>query len=220
MSDRGDATDTPLNPPDVRVEELGRELAGEQGEGDQVAYVREGEIDSLGSGLNDTELYEGELEAGVHDDLPGRPDEENLESLVALELREGETKDPDVAAEEGLTWVPPSDPPVVPDADSPEGIAVAAGFGMTALDEPYDEDHHDTGLSAEGEMNDLVREALRADATTSRFADEIVIGVIGSRVVLRGVVDDIDDSDNAVAVAERVTGVSEVVDELEVAALR
>ena len=28
------------------------------------------------------------------------------------DLREGETNDPDVAAEEGLVYVPPSDPPV------------------------------------------------------------------------------------------------------------
>jgi hypothetical protein len=216
---RSGSSEASLNAPDVPVEELGRELTGDQAEGDQVAYVRQGEVDELGS-LTDTEIYQGELEAGVHDDLPSEPVAENIESLTDLELRAGETRDPDVAAEEGLAYVPPVDPPVIPDADEPEGIRVAAGFGVTATDEPYDEDHHGELVPEEDEMSERVREALLADAATSRFAEEIAVATRGARVILRGTVDDIEDSDNAVAVADRVSGVIEVVDELEVRALR
>jgi hypothetical protein len=185
---------------------------------DQSTVAGQDEIDTLGE-LTDTDIYEGELEAGVHDDLPGAPVEQNLESPAALELRSGETANPDVAAEEGLTWVPPMDPPVVP-GEGPEGLQVASGFGSSALADPYDEDHQSDLLSAEGELNDRVREALRADSTTSTLEDRIAIGTIGGRVVLRGVVSDIEDSDNVVAVAERVVGVIEAVDELEIETLQ
>jgi hypothetical protein len=176
----------------------------------QAAYVDEADVEH-GPEVTDTEIYEGELEAqgGAIDA------EQPLEGLGTRELREGETDDPAVAAEEGLTYVPPMDPPVAPSAD-PEGIEVAAGFGTTARDEPFDLDHHGSALSEDDEMEARVREALRADAATSRYADAIVIGTRGGTVALRGTVDDIEDGDAIAAVAEAVTGVVEVIDELEV----
>lgn len=176
----------------------------------QQAYVDEADVEHAPE-VTDTEVYEGELEA-----QGGAIDEEQpLEGLTARELREGETDDPEVAAEEGLTYVPPVDPPVAPSAD-PEGIEVAAGFGTTGRDEPFDLDHHGSALSADDEMEARVREAIRADAATSRYADEVVIGTRGGTVALRGTVDDIEDSDALAAVAESVSGVTEVIDELEV----
>ena len=147
------------------------------------AYLTTDEVDTLGE-LTDTEIYEGELEAGVHDDLPGEPLEANLEMMTELELRDGETADPNVAAEEGLAWVPPIDPPVVADA--------------------------------EDEFEARIREALLADSSTSRYADSLIIGNRGSTVVVRGVVDDIDDTDDIAAVIMTVVGVEEVIDETEV----
>ncbi len=181
---------------------------------DQVAYRRQDEVDDRG-GLTDTEIYQGELEAGSG---PGA-DVESLEDLTDLDLRSGETDDPNVAAEEGLTYVPPIDPPVVPSADSPGGLEVAAGFASSALDEPYDEDHRGELLSDEDDVASRVREALRADSATSRYADDMIIGTRGGTVVLRGRVEDLVDTDEVVAVAERVTGVREVIEELEVDAL-
>ena len=171
------------------------------------AYLTTDEADTLGE-LTDTEVYEGE---------PTEPLEENLELLTELELRDGETADPNVAAEEGLAWVPPIDPPVVADAEDPEGVRVAAGFGVDAQDEPYDADHRSELITAEDDFEARIREALLADSATSRYADSIVIGNRGSTVVVRGVVDDIDDTDNIAAVIMTVDGVEEVIDELEVA---
>jgi osmotically-inducible protein OsmY len=164
-----------------------RELAGEQPADDQVAYRREGEVDDLGQ-LTTSDIYAGELEAGVHDDLPTEDPADNIEQLTATELRAGETENPNVAAEEGMTYVPPTDPPVI---------------------EPSEEDS----------MAARVREELRADATTSRYADSVAIGTRGRTVALRGVVDDIDDTDALVEVAGRAPGVAEVIDELEVRGL-
>jgi osmotically-inducible protein OsmY len=44
----------------------------------------------------------------------------------------------------------------------------------------------------------------------------LVIGTRDGTVVVRGVVDDLDDTDNIVEVITRVSGVDEVVEELEV----
>ncbi len=210
--------ETPPNPPDVSVEEMGRELSGDQLEGDQVAYVRQSEIDDLGT-MRDTAIYEGELEAGVHDDLPTEPEAENLEDLTALEMRAGETANPDIAAEEGLAWVPPIDPPVIPSEEDPQGLEVAAGFGVDSLAEPYDADHHSEAVTDTDDMEERIHEALRADSATSGMAQRIQVALRGGTVILRGEVEDLVDTDEVVAVVERVTGVTEVIDEIEVAAL-
>jgi hypothetical protein len=194
------------------------QLAGDRPRDRQTAFVDVSDVDDLGS-ITDTDLYEGELEAGVHDDLPNEPDEQNLELLTERELRAGETANPDVAAEEGLTWVPPIDPPVVPSESSPEGAEIAAGFGVSALDEEYDEDHHSSVLPSEDEMTSRIREAIRADSATTEFADHLAIATRGGVVRVRGVVEDVDDSDNVLAVIERVDGVVEVIDELQVRVL-
>ena len=117
-----------------------------------------------------------------------------------------------------MTYVPPSDPPVVP-SDDPQGGEVAAGFGATASEEPYDADHPAETVGEEDEMAARVREALRADSTTSRYADSLAIGTRGGTVAVRGVVDDLDDTDNVVEVVNRVSGVAEVIEELEVRGL-
>jgi len=193
-----------------------REHLGEQPIEDQAAYVDDDEVDQAEL-PTDTAIYEGELEAEgglVQDD----PDRRSIELLTERELRAGETDDPEEAAEEGFTYVAPSDPPVIPgDEGEPE---IAAGFATSALDdEPYDADHHGEAVPADDEVSDRVREALRADAATNRYADSLAIETEGRVVFLRGIVDDVDDVDNIIAVAERVSGVAEVIEELEVAGL-
>jgi hypothetical protein len=205
---------TPLNPPDVPVEEIPRELLGEEAPMDQDAIVDTTEID-VRPEITDTELYEGESGLEGDDERITAADIGRLELLTDRELRSGETDDPEVAAEEGLAYVPPTDPPIVP-SNNPEGAEIAAGFGSSALDEPYDADHHSEGLPSEDEVTARVREALLADAATSAFAKDLQIDTIGSRVYLRGIVDDVEDTDNAAAVAAEVQGVDEVIDELEV----
>src|SRR5688500_17272095 len=101
---RDRATERPLNPADPPIEDLGRQLAGARDRADQGTPIDADDVDNLGE-ITPTAIYEGELEAGVDDDLPG--DNENLELLTELELRAEETDDPMEAAEEGYTYVPP-----------------------------------------------------------------------------------------------------------------
>lgn len=141
----------------------------------------------------------------------------SLEDLTEREVRSGETDDPTEAAEEGLAWIPPVDPPLRVGADGePE---VAAGFGMTAEDEPFDFDHHDEPVPARDERTARVVEALRDDARTAGFADDLVVDSDGGRVTVSGVVSDLEDEDAVLAVIDEVTGVSDVVDMLVVEAL-
>ena len=208
-------SDTPRRPdPDdiTMIEEL-RQLAGEEMPEDQDAFVEPDEIEKHREPTR-TELDRGESVRDL-DGVLGLAS--TIDGLAAEELREGETDDPDVATEEGLTYVPPSDPPFHTDPGDPDGIEVAAGPAVSALSEPYDEDHPGELLQDEGELTARIREALRADAATSGYADQLVIGTRGSTVVVRGVVDDIDDGDTIAAVVERVDGVETVIDQTELA---
>ena len=193
-----------------------REHLGEHPADEQNAFLDADEVD-LADEPTPTAIYEGDLEAEgalVEDD----PDRRSVEALTERELRSGETDDASEAAEEGLTYVAPSDPPVTTgNAGEPE---FAAGFGSSALDdEPFDADHHSELVTADDEVSERVRDALRADAATSQYADELDVETAGRIVVLRGRVADLDDEDTIVAVAERVAGISQVIDELEVAGI-
>jgi len=166
------------------------------------------EIDDLGE-MTDTRVYEGELESRTPDsDQPDESAVERLDLLVTNEARAGETDDAYEAAEEGLTWIPPVDPPLrAGELGQPE---VAAGFGTTAGDEPFDLDHHADALPNEDERTARVIEALRADAATATVADRVAVDTEGSRVVLSGSVEDIDDEEAVLGVASSVTGIGEV----------
>ena len=175
------------------------------------------ELDDTGE-MTDTRIYEGELEARpVDSDQPDRPVADSLEDLTDTEARAGETDDPYEAAEEGLAWIPPVDPPIRPGPNGdPE---IAAGFGTTAVDEPFDFDHHDEPVPERDERTARVVEALRADARTTGFADDLVVDSDGGRVVVRGVVADLEDEDAVLAVIDEIPGVSDVVDMLVVETL-
>lgn len=175
------------------------------------------EVDTLGE-ITDTRIYEGELEARAPGgDQPDEDPAQNLESLVADELRDGETDDAMEAAEEGLTWVPPIDPPIR--ADERGDAEIAAGFGTSATDEPFDEDHHATLLPAHDEVEARVIEALRADSATTGFVDGLEIDAEAGQITIQGAVDDIVDEEAIIAVVESVSGVTSVDSKLVIAAL-
>jgi hypothetical protein len=193
------------------------QLAGIRPDVDQDATFAGEGVDRLGE-ITPTEIYEGELEARTpNSDQPDEPDAANIEFLTETELRDGETDDAGVAAEEGLTWVPPSDPPIVPGDDG--GPAIAAGFGSTAHEEPFDQDHHASNDLVDDERTERVLEALRSHGSTAHLVDRLEVETVGSRVIVGGVVDDLVDEDEILAVASDVEGVTQVDSRIEVAAL-
>lgn len=133
-----------------------------------------------------------ELDRGESVEPTVRDDVGLLDGLDLDDLREGETDDPAVATEEGLAYVPPTSPPLA--------------FG--------DEDDE---LATESDLTARIRDALRADPATTELADRLVIGTRGSTVVIRGVLDDIDEGDTIAEVIQGVDGVQEVVDQTDLA---
>jgi hypothetical protein len=175
------------------------------------------EIDDLGA-ITDTRTHMGELEARSADsDQPDETNWQNAESIVATETRAGETDDPAEAAEEGLAWIPPTDPPVT--GDGLGGPDIAAGFGMTATDEPFDADHHASGLVPDDERTSRVMDALRSDAATAGIVDRLRIRTDGGSVEITGTVDDVSDEDAVLTVADLASGVATIVNRIHVAGL-
>lgn len=208
------STNTPLNGPTPPLEEQLRQMAGYRDQDNQGTLIDADDVDDLGT-LTRTDIDEGEQMA---DDEDRPEDTENIEMLTELELRAEETDDPMEAVEEGFTYVPPIDPPTVPGGGY-ENAEIASGLGTSALDEAYDEDHHSGFLADDDEVVARVREALRADSSTTQYAGRVAIEARGGVVTVRGVVDDLVDTDNILAVAEYVDGVEEVIDELRVRGL-
>jgi hypothetical protein len=119
--------------------------------------------------------------------------------------------------------VPPIDPPIVPDHDSLESVQVAAGFGLDAGDQGSAPDafaaDHERFFERGDDMTAMVRQALRADSQTTNLADNLTIATINGTVIVRGIVDDLDDTDNIVAVISELPGVERVRDETTVRGL-
>lgn len=210
------------NPP--QDEDAGNEfldqLAGANVEG--TAYIDQSDVDQLEQ-VTMTDVYEGETD--VNQDLE-EGGAESFDLLVESELRDGETNDVMEAIQEGYTYIPPIDPPITTDYDSLESIQVASGFALTA------EGGGDagTGLSIEqgeqdrffergDDMTALVRTALRSDSMTTHLAERLQIATINGTVIVRGIVDDLDDTDNIVAVISELPGVEEVRDETVIAGM-
>ena len=109
------------------------------------------------------------------------------------------------------TYTPPTDP-VVTTLTTGE-VQVLGGFSASAGDQVQ------TGRSSDGEigdeaLRDAVLSALRHDAATTDL--RIRVSVVQGVVRLRGSVPDLDDAENAEAVASEVEGVLEVQEQLEI----
>jgi hypothetical protein len=212
-----------INPPQDQGDESNEfldQLAGANTEG--TAYIDQSDVDSLEHvTITDRDEY-------VTDPLQdmGEGGVESYDMLIEQELRDGETGDAMEAIQEGYTYIPPIDPPVTTDLDDPESVQIAAGFGTTARDasdvsgDPSVEQDDAARYHERGDdMTAFVRAALRADSSTTHLADRLRIATIDGTVIVRGTVDDLDDTDNIVAVISDLEGVEAVRDETEVAGL-
>ena len=117
------------------------------------------------------------------------------------------------AVEQGEPYFPPTDP-VVREGD--EQAEIVGGFAETSMSDRVARPRSESGGSPDEAIADAVRRELRRDASTEGF--ELEVAVDQGVVTLQGRVDDLADSDNALAVAGRVPGVVDVVDAIEVEA--
>lgn len=118
---------------------------------------------------------------------------------------------PEDVSQSGEVYSPPNDPVVTTDARGE--VEVLGGFGTEEDEQPIEPSAMD-GQPGDEALADAIREELRLDAATADLS--IFVAVRNGVAHLRGRVEDMDDADNAEAVASRVPGVREVVEELEV----
>jgi osmotically-inducible protein OsmY len=109
-------------------------------------------------------------------------------------------------------YFPPTDPVVRPAAGG--NIEVIGGFQATSMDTAEVAPSAIDGQPGDEALADAVRRELLEDASTTDLA--IAVQVRNRVARLRGRVTDIDDAENAEAVAARVPGIIEVIEELEV----
>ena len=147
--------------------------------------------------------------------------EEDLTTDRAYDTKqsEGHTFDPWKAEDQGLTYTPPSDPPVVPSEDDPQGAEVAAGFApsMEASDAdverlPERVDNRDLDLEED------IYEALRYNSETRDLRDIRVYAHNGI-VSLFGTVPSDDDLAQVYNIVGDLEGVNRVHDEIRVRSL-
>jgi hypothetical protein len=110
------------------------------------------------------------------------------------------------AVDDDSPWMPPIDPPILPRGTD---RAVVPG----AIDDLEESDEQDELLS-DDQIAARVRRLLRSDSATSML--RIHVTVSDRVVTLRGLVQTLEDTDNAAEVASRAPSVVDVVDDLEV----
>lgn len=105
-----------------------------------------------------------EIEAGLQRDLES-------DQIYDTQHTDGSTTNPEQAEEQGLVYIPPDDPPVIP-SDDLQGVEIAAGFD----DSLYGEDPRAEELPAQlwgndEELEELVMTALKHNSETSTMTD-------------------------------------------------
>jgi hypothetical protein len=213
MPNKRSYTPTKTTPPksdedieDLAFDDAELEEAGDEGFEedpslvDNTAMIDEDEYEGLES--EDTD-WEEDLAVGT---------------LVDTQHSEGHTYNPEEAWEQGLTYTPPDDPPVLPSKKDPQGAEIAAGFAPSMVESnPDDEilpphvDNNDDDLAED------VYIMLRNTSETSDLADEINISVLDGVVTLEGTVQSDADIALVYEIVSGMDGVVEVENLLEVA---
>jgi hypothetical protein len=132
------------------------------------------------------------------------------EEIFDTQRTDGHTYNPHLAQEQGLTYTPPTDPPVVPSEDDPEGVEIAAGFGPS-----MEESQAGRAKDRNRDMEEAIREALRYNSETQNLRD-IRVYVTDSIVSLFGTVPLTRDIGLVASIVEELAGVSEVYSYLQV----
>lgn len=154
----------------------------------------------------------GESDAVEADVEPSLIDQEILTDPMAAAGGQDDSADPGADGDE--VYVPPSDPVI---ASGPHAeTRVLGGFSSDATDGGRPLRSSDGQIGDEA-IADAVRSALRHDAATTEL--RVDVAVEGGIVRLFGTVAGMEDVDNAEAVAGRVPGVVDVVEELQVSSV-
>jgi osmotically-inducible protein OsmY len=169
-------------------------------------FVGDAPTAELADSVSDIQATGGDVDPDFTD-RPGMND-----PIEAAGAGSSEAEDP---AESGEVYTPPIDPVITADAHGQ--THVLGGFDIDSMDDTSVEGSAMDNLPGDEALADAIRRELSEDSATTDLNS--VVAVRNGVAHLRGQVADLDDADNAEAVAARVPGVREVVEELEVAGL-
>jgi len=128
---------------------------------------------------------------------------------------DGHTYDVGLAMDQGLTYTPPTDPPVLPSQDR-EGLDIAAGFALSMEDSDPDVERLPEGVDDNDlDLEDDVYEAIRFNSETQNLTDVRVRAGNGV-VALFGTVPDDQDLERLIELIEDLDGVHRVLNHLMV----
>ncbi len=178
----------------------------------EVQTVLPTDIDRFSSDEPSAELLDSsaEIVASGGEIEPDFTDQQVLRDPIAAS---GPNDTEDLVESGDEVYSPPDDPVITTDA---RGRArVLGGFGEDDSI-PVERSSMDSRPGDEA-LADAIRRELSEDAATSELS--IVVAVRQGVAHLRGQVADLEDAENAEAVAARVPGVREVVEELDVASV-
>jgi BON domain-containing protein len=135
---------------------------------------------------------------------------------LAEEPATGETDDYLVAQEEGVPYVPPTERVLRESEDGPD----VAGTDSSDAGELERSDMVQPDDAMPARDDELLADVIEALRTSDVVAgDRIRLAVNGAQVIVRGEVESIEVSDEVLAIVGDVPGVTDVVDELEVAGI-
>ncbi len=160
--------------------------------------------DNSDPSLSDEEFDEltdlmGDEEAQVERDLA-------MGSMFDTQHSDGHTYNPTEAWDQGLTYTPPEDPPVLP-SDDPQGAEIATGFATSAEDAGMDAEVLPERVdNNDDELADDVYRALRENSETMHLTD-ITVRVEDGVVTLLGTIPGDEDLPLIDAVLSDLDGV-------------
>ena len=128
---------------------------------------------------------------------------------------EGHTYNPRLASEQGLTYTPPTDPPILPSEDDPQGAEIAAGFAPSMeTSDPDVERLPDRVDDNDLDLRDDVYTALRLNGETFHLT-QIKVQVDQGVVNLLGTVPTEDDISRVYDIVRGLHGVVSIKNNLQ-----
>lgn len=159
-----------------------------------------------------------QLLAGIEEEDVDVEEELAQEQIFDTQKGEGHTYNPQQAAEQGLTYTPPSDPPTVP-SDDLQGAEIGAGFAPSMEDTDPDRRRlPDQVDNQDLDLQEDVYRALQYNSETAHLSDIRAFATAGT-VSLFGTAPSEDDLARIYSVVSELDGVTRVVNHLEVETL-
>jgi hypothetical protein len=167
------------------------------------------EFDDDEISLEELEERLAEKERGAEFDEDGPVDTQHGDGTAYYPLK---------AQQQGLVYVPPDDPPILP-SDDLQGIEIAAGFGKESqFEDPRGEYVPERLAGGDWDLQARIESVLHKSSLTNQMT-AVQVQVEDGIVYLSGKVETLDDIDVVCSVVQQIDGVADVEEELIVTSL-